>query len=233
MVPSSRPHPFLDRLLRVPLRGLPALLGLALSTLTLGTGCGSGLVPLTQELRDQHGLTEQELSNLQYYVSHTITLRRELESGGRQITGNHKLVLRAGKTIEEVVVPDGTPGVAVGVGADSLEISFEEGTSILFAIESAQPRGGGGGSFAVGPDPNPFPGSLDGGQSQPEPFPAKGNVARGGNYWVAIDSADASVPFAGTVFKAVDETLKAHLLIDAESLEEVVEQRTVLGGRKL
>lgn len=233
-MPSSPPRPRFDRRLGAPARGLLATLSLALSTLAMATGCGSGLVPLTQELRDQHGLTEQELSNLQYYVSHTITLRRELESGGRQITGNHKLVLRAGKTIEEVVVPDGTPGVAVGVGAESLEISFEEGTSILFAIESAQPRGGGGGgAFASGPDPNPFPGSIDDGQSQPEPFPAKGNVGRGGNYWVAIDSADASVPFAGTVFKAVDETLKAHLLIDAESLEEVVEQRTVLGGRKL
>jgi hypothetical protein len=208
-----------------------AILAASLVAAALLSGCGSGLVPLTQELRDQHGLTEKELSNLQYYVSHTITLRRELETGGRQITGNHKLVLRAGKTIEEVVVPEGTPGVAVGVGPNSMEISFEEGTSIRFAIESAQPERGG--VFAVGPEPNPFPGSIDGGADEPEPFPGSGNVTRGGNYWVSIDPSDSSVPFANTVFKAVDDTLKAHLLIDAESLEEVVEQRTVLGGREL
>src|SRR5512144_2345273 len=105
---------------------------IALIALGAETGCRS-LVPFTQEIRDQNHLNEAELKNLQYYVSSTITLRREAESGGRQVTGNHKLLVVAGKTIEEVVVPEKTPGICVGVGPRSLQISFEQGTAIEFA----------------------------------------------------------------------------------------------------
>ena len=70
-----------------------ALLGaLALAALT---GC-NGLIPLTHELRTQNDLSRDELKNLQFYTSDTITLRRELESGGKQITGNHKLRITEG-----------------------------------------------------------------------------------------------------------------------------------------
>src|SRR5690242_7391420 len=93
------------------------------------TGCRPSLVPPTQEIRDQNHLTDAELKNLQYYVSNTITLHRELESGGRQITGNHKLVVIAGKTIEEVVIEARTPGICVALNDHKLSISFEQGTS--------------------------------------------------------------------------------------------------------
>src|SRR5690242_15300080 len=113
------------------------------AALTLGavgalTGCHPQLVPLTQEIREQNRLTDGELKNLQYYVSHTITLRRELESGGRQVTGNHKLVVVAGKTIEEVVIEARTPGICVGTEANRLMISFEQGTSLPFMPASAR-----------------------------------------------------------------------------------------------
>jgi len=97
----------------------------------LATGC-RGFIDFTHELRDQHSLTRDELKNLQFYTSSTITLRRELESGGKQITGNHKLLLVAGKTIEEVVIESRTPGIAVAVSDHSITVSFEQGTSLEF-----------------------------------------------------------------------------------------------------
>src|SRR6187431_58926 len=84
-----------------------------------GVGCG-GYVAFTQEIRDQHSLTEPELKNLQFYVSHKVTMRRQLESGGKQITGTHKLILVSGKTVEEVVVEAKTPGVVLAVDEHSL-----------------------------------------------------------------------------------------------------------------
>src|SRR3954465_9186974 len=109
-----------------------SLAAAALLALGATTGCRS-LVPFTQEIRDQNHLSDAELKNLQFYVSSTVTLRRELESGGRQVTGNHKLLMIAGKSIEEVVIPEKTPGICVGVTAHALQISFESGTSIDFA----------------------------------------------------------------------------------------------------
>src|SRR5688572_25799403 len=100
----------------------------------LTVGCGSTLVPFTQEIRVEHGLTDKDLKNLQFYVSHTITLRRELESGGRQVTGNHKLLLVSGKTIEEVVIEANTPGIVVAIGNGVLSISFEQGSSMDFQV---------------------------------------------------------------------------------------------------
>jgi hypothetical protein len=124
------------------------------------TGCGSSLVPFTHELRAQHNLQKNELSNLQFYLSHKITLRRELESGSRQVTGGHKLLLTSGKTIEEVVVEEKTPGIAIAVGDHTITISFERGSSLVFA---ANGNGNGaalsGGSYAEPPSLDPFPGN--------------------------------------------------------------------------
>lgn len=190
----------------------------------LTTGCGSTLVPFTHETRVQHGLSKEDLKNLQYYVSHTITLRRELESGGRQVTGSHKLRLVSGKTIEEVVIEEKTPGIAVAVNDRTIAVSFEQGSSLIFAASSGPdeppPIG-----FAE-PPPDPFPGSS-----------SRSNASErfetfGGTYWLSTEGR-ARAQFQGTVFAAVDESVQAHLMIDSESLEEVVRSRKVLSGVRL
>src|SRR6185503_245665 len=107
------------------------------ATLAIGlfaTGC-AGLIPFTHELREQNRLTDDEIKNLQFYVSHKVTLRRELESGGRQVTGSHTLLLTSGKSIEEVVVEPKTPGIALAVKGAMISISFEPGSSFDFVVE--------------------------------------------------------------------------------------------------
>jgi len=197
------------------------------ATLALGaaTGCRPALVPLTEEIRDQNRLSEAELKNLQYYVSHTITLRRELESGGRQVTGNHKLVVVAGKTIEEVVIEARTPGICVSVDAHRLNISFEQGTMLQFAPAAARTSPAAAG-FASPPDVDPFPGNRP---QKPEP---RMDGLWSGSYMLWVQP-NGTVPFMGKSFDAVDETSNATLLIDAESLEQVVKQRKVLPGLRL
>jgi hypothetical protein len=206
-----------------PISTLALSAALALSALT--TGCHPALVPMTQELRDQNRLSEAELRNLQYYLSSTITLRRELESGGRQVTGNHKLVVIAGKTIEEVVVEERTPGICVGVGDHSLLVSFEQGTSIEFAPPgagaAAQPAPG----FATAPDADPFPGN----------HPSSPDRVAGlfsGSYTLRVEPS-GTVRFLGKAFDPVDDSVKATLLIDAESLEQIRKQQKVLPGLRL
>jgi hypothetical protein len=203
-------------------RALPLAVA-ALIALEMLTGCRT-FVPFTQELRDQNRLTDAELQNLQFYVSSNIVLRREADSAGRQVTGNHRLVVVAGKTIEEVLVESKTPGICVGTGPHTLSISFEPGSSIEFTPAArgyAAPRSG----FAVPPDPEPFPGNF-GRQSAS----SRDLFAGGYRVWVGPQN---TVSFLGRAWDAIDETPEASLLIDAESLNRVVKQHKVLPGLRL
>jgi hypothetical protein len=220
------------------------LASLAFAALVLSTqaGCKS-LVPFTHEIRTEHGLKDEEVKNLQFYSSHGITLRREIESGGRQVTPGHKLLLVSGKTIEEVVIPAKTPGVAVKVGPRSIAVSFEPGTSLVFTVKSSRLSLENGflrpvplqASFAQPPfanllgqqfaqSPDPFPGNNEG--------PAPLGDDSSGNYWLDSDGS-GHVGFAGKAWNGEEDSLQAHLLIDSDSLEEVDKKRTVLKGVQL
>ncbi|WP_272418154.1 DNA-directed RNA polymerase [Polyangium jinanense] len=231
----------------------PAFLA-SLATVALAglTGCAS-LVPFTHEIRTEHGLTDDEVKNLQFYSSHGITLRREIESGGRKITPGHKLLLISGKQIEEVVIPAKTPGVAVKVGPRALAVSFEPGTSLVFTVKGSRlamddrnflrP-------LALDPSPaSPFERNVTNLLGQqfaqpPNPFPGNdsnadlagpGAVASddaSGNYWLDTDSA-GRISFAGKLWNSEEDSMQAHLLIDSDLLEEVDKKRNVLHGVKL
>ena len=209
---------------------LSALFALVLTS----TGCGRTLVPFTQEIRVQHRLSDADLKNLQFYLSHRVTLRRELDSGSRQITGNHRLLLVSGKTIEEVVIEEHTPGVAVSIDPGAMAISFEQGSSLVFStsgeLQTSAARASRTQSLGFAEEPDPFPGNQPGADDHPDPFPGGGSF--GGRFLLAADRS-GRVPFQGTQFGAVDDSARAHLLIDAETLEQVVENRKVLPGVRL
>ncbi len=206
---------------------MPQHLTLAALTLVLASGCAS-YVPFTQELRNEHKLTGDDLKNLQFYNSHTITLRRELARGDRQVTGSHTLLVIAGKQIEEVVIEKHTPGVVVASNENALRVSFEEGTFFEFSVRGPEPLRDPlvPGGFAEPPDP--FPG--DRAPRPPERQPTF--FAGSGNYWL-LPFDGGQVNFQGKAYDAVKETGLAHLVISTESLESVEEDRTVLKGRKL
>jgi hypothetical protein len=207
---------------------LPSLVVTALLALS-ATGCRT-FVPFTQEIREQNHLSETDLRNLQFYVSNTITLRREVEAPGRNVTGNHKLLVLGGKTIEEVVVEAKTPGICVGVAPHSLSISFEQGTSIDFApdggglAQGALTVSGSAGSTFASPPPEPFPGNQPRAGEQRDIFSGGYNIVVG---------PQSTVKFLGRTFDAFDDTVRATLLIDGEALDDVAKQRKVLPGLRL
>jgi hypothetical protein len=192
------------------------------------SGC-STLVPFTHEIRSQNDLTPEELSQLQFYVSHEVTLRREVNSKGRVIRDG-ELQLRAGKQIEEVVIEDQTPGVAVSVNPASIKVSFQEGSALTFALQTGLPepqplRQHDAGGFAEPPDA--FPGERAIHHHEEEP------VELLGSYFLDTDVSSTLVSFQGQIWEAVENSYRAHLMIDSESLEEVTESRSVLGGRRI
>ncbi len=234
-------------MLSAPRRSLLSTLVLAAVALTVFGGCKS-LVPFTHELRTEHGLTDDEIKNLQFYVSHDITLRREIESGGRKITPGHKLLLISGKQIEEVVIAAQTPGVAVKIGPRALAVSFQPGTALVFGVKSSRLAMDDRGFL------RPVPIDMHASQKRefsallgqqfakpPNPFPGNNDQAVGssistddvsGNYWIDSDNS-GRIEFAEKAWNAEESTLQAHLLIDSDSLENVDKKKTVLSGVKL
>lgn len=212
-----------------------ALLG-ALPALSLAagmfatTGCAS-FVPFTEELRTQNDLREAELRNLQFYTSNEVTLRREASSSGRQITAGHRLVLLSGKTVEEVVLEEHTPGVVSKFGEGWMTVDFGGGTQLDFAVHGAEPVGDG--AFTLSPEgrfaepPDPFPG-----EREPELVRPRPRSFGSGSYFLAM-SPSGEVRVGDKLFQAVEESLRCHLVLDADELEEEIEVRTVVRGREL
>jgi hypothetical protein len=190
------------------------------------TGCSS-MVPFTHELRTASGLTNEEVKNLQFYTSNKMVFRREIESGGKQITEGHKLLLTSGKLIEEVVVDAKTPGIAVSLGSATITVSFEPGASLEFVLSgdrfgaSSAPSSG---EFAQPPEP--FPGNH-----AVASYPERGSELTG-NYWLGVGNT-GRVRYEGKLFDVVDQSSDAYLMIDAESLNRIVKNRKVLKGIRL
>lgn len=119
---------------------------LALAVFT--SGCATQ-IPFTHDLRDEYELDSLKLKQLQYYVSDTITLQRELSSEEKTVAPGHKLLLSQDKRIEEILILKGTEGLAIGSDPNTLEISFEKGNSLTFA-SIPELRELWGGKYALG-----------------------------------------------------------------------------------
>jgi len=101
---------------------------------TLTSAC-SNLVPFTQELRKQYGLSDADVKNLQFYVSHKITLQREMASGETGVTPGHSLRSFNNRQVEEVIIEKKTPGIVETSDWRALIVSFEEGSRLQFNIK--------------------------------------------------------------------------------------------------
>jgi hypothetical protein len=208
-----------------------ALLCVAASLSLASLACGARMAPLTQEIRFQNNLSDDELRGLQYYLSDDVVLRRVVESHDRHVTGSHKLQIIAGKMVEQIVIEKGTPGVATAVGSDYISVSFEPDASLQFSLRrlaDALPP-----SNLGAQDPNPFPANRRGHEG-PSVMPDHSRSGpETGVFWLGIDPQTHLVPYAGKLFEPVGDTLDAHLLVRAESLEHQTETKRVLPGLQL
>jgi len=102
-------------------------------------GCGGGekRTKLDSSLVSKYQLKDQDFKQLQYYLAAQLVLTRQVSKEDKQERVKGKLVDRKGEVVEEVVIDKGTPGVCLKseekYGSHSLEISFEQGTSLTFS----------------------------------------------------------------------------------------------------
>jgi len=87
----------------------------------LQAGCNKPA--LTTAVRERYGLTDADVGRLQLYTSDTIVLRREVVVQKRD-ESERALAIRDELKVEEVVIPAGTPGVAIRAAGDAILVSF-------------------------------------------------------------------------------------------------------------
>lgn len=95
-------------------------------------GCAAHKVAFTQGIRTQYDLGNEDLKNLQYYVSSDITLQREFRREEGEVSQTHRLVAKESGLVDQVVIRAGTPGIATEVEQAYLAVSFEPGVSLMF-----------------------------------------------------------------------------------------------------
>ena len=92
-------------------------------------------IPFTQSVREQHSLTESDLKSLQFFNSHDIVLNWAESNAKEQNMVDGTLTIKSGKSVEQVIIKAGTPGIAERVpGTKSIAVSFEfgENTGLIF-----------------------------------------------------------------------------------------------------
>ncbi|MBM4375876.1 MAG: hypothetical protein FJ095_12385 [Deltaproteobacteria bacterium] len=195
----------------------------ALSSLALA--CGPKPVPLTAELRREHGLGAEELRRLQLYVSHDVTLRRESARRERAIDGG-ALRLRSGRTVDEIVIPRRTPCIATEVAPRGITVAFEDGSTLRFELPGALPDEASlrgplrlEPAFAAPPEPGPT-----------SPWP---ELAPRSEAAYSLSVRGGVVEHRGLAWEPIGESLRAELLVATEELDETEEQRRIVGGRRL
>ncbi|MBK7337518.1 MAG: hypothetical protein IPJ00_15735 [Saprospirales bacterium] len=112
---------------------------LFLAALTLSS-CSPRLSYFTQDLVKENNWSEEELKQIQFYLSNSIVLRREANSGDSQIREGG-IRIRNGRKVEEIVIPAGTPGVFLFRPKENrLAVSFEKSGDKRFLMFGPNPK---------------------------------------------------------------------------------------------
>jgi hypothetical protein len=121
-------------------RNYPWLSSIGLFALTL-VACAPR-IPFTQEVRQRYGLTEQELKSIQFYVSSDIVLHRDVTDSKEVGTDRGTLKVLSGQTVEEVIIPAGTPCIVQRVVDENrLVLTFGDGPNELLVFGDVSDQG--------------------------------------------------------------------------------------------
>ena len=99
-------------------------------------------VPFTNTLKTDNGWGESELKKIQFYLSNSIVLHRQLGKSETKIeSGVIKIV--DGKKVEEVLIKKGTPGIVTNMADKKrMSVSFEIDDGHFLTFGSYSRRGG-------------------------------------------------------------------------------------------
>jgi hypothetical protein len=104
----------------------------ALLTLAAFAAGGCARRPFTHQMRSLYQLEPETIRQIQVYTSHDIVLERRVDRKRGEASEDRDLILKETELIRRIYIPEGTPGVIVGVQDDRLEVQFEPGATLIF-----------------------------------------------------------------------------------------------------
>lgn len=100
------------------------------------------LVPYNKELQIQNQWQEQDLKQIQFYLSNAITLNRQLSNSATAIVSG-KIKTVDGKQVEEIIIKKGTKGILTEMPDNRrMAISFEIDDSHYLTFGAYENKGG-------------------------------------------------------------------------------------------
>ena len=104
------------------------------------SSCSPHLSPFTEDLYDENRWSDEELKQIQFYLSEDIVLRREASQGAATIESGRIRMIN-GRRVEEVIIRKGTPGVFLfRPKEDRFAVSFEDGDEQRFLMFGPNPK---------------------------------------------------------------------------------------------
>ena len=90
-------------------------------------------IPFTSELKKQNNLQEEDIKQMQFYLSDNIILSNSESSGTKNTDNKGNLILNNKYSLNKIIIKKGTKGVVEKViSEDMFLVSFEEGNFIVF-----------------------------------------------------------------------------------------------------
>jgi len=114
---------------------------LAVSGLFVLFSCSPRLSPFTQQLYESNNWTENDLKQIQFYLSDDVVLRREASNGQTRIEGG-EIKMVDGRRVEEIVIREKTPGILIFMPKEKrFAVSFETNDE-RFLVFGPNPKAG-------------------------------------------------------------------------------------------
>jgi len=123
------------------MKSLPTMLCAALFV-TLFCTCSPQLSYFTQDLYKENNWSNEELKEIQFYLSEDIVLRKQVREGSSEIRSG-KIKIVNGKEVEEIVIKRGTPGIFVfSPKKNRFAVSFEDSGTERYLMFGPNPNRG-------------------------------------------------------------------------------------------
>ncbi|MDP8315534.1 MAG: hypothetical protein RAP70_10760 [Candidatus Celaenobacter antarcticus] len=187
---------------------------LVIILLCLLASCTRVYVPYTLQLQEEYNLTDEEVMQLQFYVSDKVMLEREIIDVDKKVSKEHRLKKVEDKLVDQVVFRSLTPGIAVELLPYMLRVAFEDQGYLTFKSE--------------GEPENYYYFKSDRYGDE-----IKEKVV---SYCTWFQRIEDEIFSNGLVTYNVNEywvffpETRPHLLVDEESLEKIKEQRRIVKG---
>lgn len=114
---------------------------LAIVITSLFSSCSKQLTYFTQDLYDQNGWGEEQLKQIQFYVSQDIELYRT-DEGGRSTIEDGQIKVKSRRKVDQITIKEGTPGTLIfSPKKNRYAISFDETGAYLVFGPGQKTRG--------------------------------------------------------------------------------------------